>query len=132
MSKAADMLKEIKTYAPTSRDTPQKKSDWQHRCGANGCPLTPSFNGGAQLCTYHAGQDPNNWPSITESIGKNKDMINFLHRFTTMSGGELKKIFPKLIQHKQLPFDPNEDTYSGYILKLNKFVMDKIYDDASR
>lgn len=107
-----------------------ESSSWNHRCAAHGCPMEPSTNNGQQVCKYHAGQDVNNWPRITEAIKKNAKAIQFLNRVVTMSGGELHRNFAKLV-NASYPYD-NQEPYSIYLIKFEKWLMEKIYDDASK
>ena len=113
----------------TRRDQPEKQSSWNHRCSAHGCPMEPSTNNGQQVCKYHAGQDVNNWGRITEAIKKNAKIIRFLDRVLMMSGNELHRNFAKLV-NASFPYD-NKEPYSLYLVKFEKWLTEKIYNDAS-
>lgn len=37
-------------------------------CRANGCPMKWSVQIESRLCSYHAWEEPNKWPSITDRL----------------------------------------------------------------
>jgi hypothetical protein len=61
--------------APEQRD--------ESRCVANGCPCRASVNfGEGWLCSFHDGNEPSRWPTITEGLREHDWLRGF---FVTLS-----------------------------------------------
>lgn len=77
----SEFSKGIRT-AEAQAQQPERPSDWQHRCAAHGCPLTPSASfGGHQLCAFHHGEDVKFYPAVTQAI---RSMSGTISRYFEM------------------------------------------------
>ena len=75
MSKLENELKKFKTRQNVKDEQKTYNQEWP-RCSANGCRLMSSYKNGSPVCSFHAGQEAINWPSITDAIIEKKAYIN--------------------------------------------------------
>lgn len=55
-------------FRELAKQRPEPQDEKAHlRCKAYGCPL-PWTVSPSHLCSYHAWEDPKNWPRITEEL----------------------------------------------------------------